>query len=140
MCAPVLPVPLLSFRQAACLAPSLALLPLAFLPLVSSAEIRGSAHPPPPAATASPAASPDAATVPLVHPPFALSTTAADTAPPGPSWREANEAVAAFPRGHADIVAWEARQSATPPPPAPPATPHGHQHGVHQHQQPGAKP
>jgi hypothetical protein len=137
MRAPVLPIPLLSFRQAACLAPlSLALLPLAFLPLISSAEIHGSAHPLPSAATASPAANPHAATAQLVHPPFAPPTTAADTAPPGPSWREANEAVAAFPRGHADIVAWEARQSATPPP----ATPHGHPPGLHGHQQPGAKP
>lgn len=136
MRAPVLPIPLLSLRRAACLAP----LSLALLPLISSAEIHGSAHPLPSAATASPAANPHAATAQLVHPPFAPPTIAADTTPPGPSWREANEAVAAFPRGHADIVAWEARQRATPPPAAPPATPHGHEPGVHQHQQPGARP
>ena len=33
-------------------------------------------------------------------------------------WREANEAVARFPRGHADIVKWENRLS----PPAAPAS------------------
>ena len=30
-------------------------------------------------------------------------------------WREANDAVARFPRGHADIVKWEARQAASAP-------------------------
>ena len=40
-------------------------------------------------------------------------------------WRQANERVAEFPRGHADLLRWEAgqtnvaRPAATPPPPAP---------------------
>jgi hypothetical protein len=42
-------------------------------------------------------------------------------------WRAANAAVAAFPRGHADIVRWEASQQ--PIPPAAPAAPHDHHHG-----------
>ncbi|MFT4242687.1 MAG: hypothetical protein QM569_10430 [Acidovorax sp.] len=58
---------------------------------------------------AQPAADPGAATAPLNHP--ALPLPAAPLAPQ--PWREANEAVAAFPRGHADIVAWEARQRAS---------------------------
>ena len=51
----------------------------------------------------------------------------ADPTPPM-DWRQANESVAAFPRGHADILAWEARQRTLPPSSA------NHQgHGLHPH-------
>ena len=67
--------------------------------------------------------------VPTPRPSHAQATTAADAAvvvhfyqglrpqppltdavPSPPTWCQGHEAVAAFPRGHADIVAWEARQ------------------------------
>ena len=54
-------------------------------------------------------------------------------------WRQANGAVAAFPRGHADAMAWEAAQAreTSQPPPAPAqAMPAGMPH--HQHH--GARP
>ena len=47
-------------------------------------------------------------------------------------WREANELVGAFPRGHADIVQWEAQQR----PPALVATPHGAAAHPHPHPHP----
>ncbi|MFN4119128.1 hypothetical protein [Acidovorax sp.] len=57
------------------------------------------------------AAEPAAATVPLVHPaptaPHALAEL-----PTGQAWRGANDGVGQFPRGHADIVAWEKQQRA----------------------------
>ncbi|GAB2829031.1 hypothetical protein GCM10027276_34950 [Comamonas piscis] len=47
-------------------------------------------------------------------------------------WRQANAAVAAFARGHADVIAWEKAQAV---PAAPNATPAGsmqmHHHGQH---------
>ena len=66
---------------------------------------------------------PSAPRLPLVHQPLqprgAIATDTAD-------WRAANAAVAAFPRGHADVLRWEAAQ-ATPQHPAPAATaPHHH--------------
>lgn len=72
--------------------------------------------PPAPAADAAHVAAP---TAPLAHPAFASQAPLPDTATSPQSWRAANEAVAAFPRGHADLLAWEARQraqSATQPP------------------------
>lgn len=42
------------------------------------------------------------------------------------AWREAHDAVAATPRGHADIVAWEAHTGQAKPPAAP-------GHGAHHH-------
>ncbi len=36
-------------------------------------------------------------------------------------WKAANDAVGAFPRGHADILRWERQQAPTTPPAAPPA-------------------
>ena len=78
------------------------------------------------------AASPDSATAPLIHPGVTPLSPIADVSPSPLAWREGNEAVADFPRGHADIVAWEARRGAQPtPPPAP--------HGAHSSDQ-GAKP
>ena len=61
-------------------------------------------------------------------------------------WRQANQAVAEFPRGHADIVQWEAQQSQPQSKPqgqgadnskAAPAKTHDGHGAHHQH---GAKP
>lgn len=63
-------------------------------------------------------------------------------APAEVDWAAANRAVAEFPRGHADIVHWEARNAtATPTPPhsqnpGPQPMPAGHHHPAHQ----GARP
>lgn len=55
-----------------------------------------------------------------------------DAAPPVETgtvaWRDAQAAVAATPRGHADIVAWEARQAAPSGASAAPAAGHGAHH------------
>lgn len=60
------------------------------------------------------AAHPDAATAPLIHQSLPFQPPLADATPTPQSWRDAHTAVSAFPRGHADIVAWEAQyQSAT---------------------------
>ena len=59
------------------------------------------------------AANPDAPGAPLIHPempPFKQG----DDAPAPNAWREAHDAVAAFPRGHADILAWEKQSGAKP--------------------------
>lgn len=55
------------------------------------------------------AVDPQAPTAPLTY--IALPSPAPET--PAPTWRQAHDAVAEFPRGHADILAWEA--SATTP-------------------------
>lgn len=89
-------------------------------------------HPLAPAADAAHVAAP---TAPLAHPALVPQPPLPGATPSPQSWREAHEAVAAFPRGHADIVAWEARQSAQPA--TPPSTveghksPHRHHHGHH---------
>lgn len=59
-------------------------------------------------------------------------------------WRAANAAVSDFPRGHADIVVWEAAQEATANPvktgvPAAPAL-HGNPAAVQSHPAQGAHP
>lgn len=72
------------------------------------------------AQTALNAADPLATTAPLRY--TELPTPAPETA--APNWRQAHEAVAEFPRGHADILAWEA--SAVAAQPAPTAAPGGH--------------
>lgn len=82
----------LSPRRTACLA--------LLMPLLSLAQS--------PHSTAN-AAHPKAPTAPLVH----LSLVphpAPDATPSATAWLEAHDAVAAFPRGHADILAWEAGQ------------------------------
>ncbi|MEN5180863.1 hypothetical protein [Comamonas sp. 4034] len=56
------------------------------------------------APTLSDPASPQAPTAPLRHQPMAASGTI--VAQPG-DWKEANAAVADFPRGHADVIRWE---------------------------------
>lgn len=58
------------------------------------------------------AASPDSATAPLIHQSLTPQPPLAVLSASPLAWREGNEAVADFPRGHADIVAWEARQRA----------------------------
>ncbi|RQO83453.1 hypothetical protein DBV10_03780 [Acidovorax sp. FJL06] len=64
-----------------------------------------------------PAAEPGAATAPLAHPappaPIALAEL-----PTGQTWQGAHHAVGQFPRGHADIVAWEKQQGTAPTPPS----------------------
>lgn len=113
-----------SFRLAACLA--------LLTPLIALAQG--------PVATRD-AANPDAPGAPLVHPGIKPMPTGNDTPAPN-AWREAHDAVAAFPRGHADILAWEQQQSAAKPPLAP-ATPsaaspqhsgHGAQPAMQPHQ------
>lgn len=61
------------------------------------------------AQTAAPAATdPNAPTSVLQHRPLAKSGRIVDE--PG-DWRQANAAVAAFGRGHADVIAWEKAQA-----------------------------
>ncbi|GAA4417750.1 hypothetical protein [Acidovorax lacteus] len=99
------------------------------------------------AADATPAQAPAAdarhAGAPLAHRP--LSPRPLPNAQPTDSdWHAANASVGAFPRGHADIVAWEAQHGATPAEP-PKAASHSHTpaahpmqgHGHHQHHRPG---
>ncbi|PUA96300.1 hypothetical protein C8C99_1115 [Acidovorax sp. 107] len=85
------------------------------------------------------AARADAATAPLTYAAMPQQPPLVDTLPTPQAWRQAHEAVGAFPRGHADIVAWEA-QSATAAPSSAPATAtavpqpplhQGMQHGNH---------
>ena len=89
------------------------------------------------------ATDPTAATAPLHHLalPASGSVETVET-----NWRNANTAVSAFPRGHADILEWEAAQVRPAHVPATTSTPAkapAMSHGMHQHApaaQPGAKP
>lgn len=84
------------------------------------------------------AARPEAPTAALVH--KALPPTQA-VQPAATPWRSAHETVAEFPRGHADIVAWEARHSTSAAPVAPTPPVAGHQHGHHHYPAtPGRQP
>ena len=86
----------LSLRQALCL--------VLLSPWVALAQVP--AHP-------GDAADPDGAVAPLAH--SALEALPFDSEAPSPHvWHQAHEAVAEFPRGHADIVAWEQRAAAQP--------------------------
>ena len=84
-----------------------------------------------------------AATAPLHHTALAASGVVETVET---DWRNANAAVSAFPRGHADILVWEAAQAhpaKAPTTTAAPAAPPPHSHGMHQHApatQHGAKP
>lgn len=79
------------------------------------------------------AANPEAATVPLVHHSLAPQPPLAEASPSIQSWSDGHKAVAAFPRGHADIVAWEARQGAQAASPANATSPHAPaDHGKHK--------
>lgn len=115
------PPPWLLLRQATCVA----LLTPALWPLAALAQ-----------GPVADAAQPTAPTAPLVYQPLA-ATPATPATPTPEGWREANEAVAAFPRGHADILTWEARQGAAP---AAPATMRqgGHDMGPHHHHSMGS--
>ena len=74
----------------------------------------------------------DAPTAPLPYSAMPPQPPLVDALPTPQAWRQAHEAVGAFPRGHADIVAWEAQRGSAPPPRArslrssPHATPPGH--------------
>ena len=72
-----------------------------------------------------------AAAVPQVPYRSVLPLQAAGVAEQDLPWREANDAVARFPRGHADIVKWE--NQAAPAAPASPASgpAPAHEHGAH---------
>lgn len=99
------------------------------------------------------AAEPGTATAPLIHPAPPAPTALAEL-PTGRSWQDAHHAVGQFPRGHADIVAWEKQQGAAPTPPPPSSHPHGggdkaaagaipkpmHQHRHGHHPMHGSKP
>ena len=64
-----------------------------------------------------------------------------DALPSPQAWRQAHEAVGAFPRGHADIVAWEAQRGSAPPPaPAASAAALMRHHQGMQHGMPHGKP
>ena len=81
------------------------------------------------------ATDPAAATRPLQHLPLPASG-GVETAQT--DWRSAHQAVAAFPRGHADILAWEAAQARGAGTAAQPLP-----HGMHQHPtppRPGGQP
>lgn len=83
-----------------------------------------------------PAALPDVGVVAPTHQALAHSggVESAQT-----DWRSANASVAAFPRGHADIVAWEAAQTAAAKgrthgmPASMPHSSQNRQHGQHGH-------
>ena len=86
----------------------------------------------------------DAPTAPLPYTPMPSQLSLVDALPTPQAWRQAHEAVGAFPRGHADIVAWEAQNGSAPPPEPAASTaapmphhqgmqhgmPHGKQHGT----------
>lgn len=98
----------------------LAWLACLLLPALAGAQQPAAAEPAP----AAPAAAFQAATAPLAHAPMPAHSLRSDEAPT--DWRAAHQAVGAFPRGHADIVRWEARQGSAPAA-ATPAAPHqGH--------------
>ena len=64
-------------------------------------------------ASAPDAANPDAPGAPLIHPEMPPLQRGNDAPAPN-AWRDAHDAVAAFPRGHADILAWEKQSGAKP--------------------------
>lgn len=98
--------------------------PLAWLALLLPAMAEAQ---PPAAAEPAPAAVPQAPHAALAYTPMQVQPQpGADASLAG--WRAAHEAVAAFPRGHADIVRWEASQGAAPAGAAPSA----HDHGGHK--------
>lgn len=86
----------------------------------------GRAYPQAPAALLPSALDPSTPQLPLHHtalaPSGAVSQEWAD-------WREANAAVAEFPRGHMDILRWEAEQAGRPTTPTPAHGNHGAQGG-----------
>lgn len=123
---------------------------LAALLLASPAAVLAQSNPPPatgaPPSASADASLPSAPTTPLAYQAIAPQPPLAEAAPTATSWRDAHGAVAAFPRGHADIVTWEARNAAPPgttaaqPMQAPAASGGGHSsHGNHGTNAAGAK-
>lgn len=95
-------------------------LALALSPLVSNAQVRSdalrAADPLSPVAVRAPAAP--------LSPPVTTPELPETAAEALRIWQRANQQVAAFPRGHIDILRWEAAQAgATPPPAADPGPP-----------------
>ena len=84
----------------------------------------------------------DAPTAPLPYTAMPPQPPLVDALPTPQAWRQAHEAVGAFPRGHADIVAWEAQRGSAPPPApaASTAAPMPHHHQGMQHGMPHGKP
>lgn len=60
------------------------------------------------------AAHPTAPTAPLLHPAPGAPSPGLAELPTAQAWKDANHAVGEFPRGHADIVRWKARQGSEP--------------------------
>lgn len=87
--------------------------PLAWLALLLPA-MAGAQQPPVAPADRAPAATPHAPHAPLAHTPMQAQLPLPGADAPLADWRTAHQAVAAFPRGHADIVRWEAGQGAAP--------------------------
>ncbi|MFN3375033.1 MAG: hypothetical protein ACK40S_00555 [Burkholderiaceae bacterium] len=124
----------LSRSRALCPAGCAAAMALAWIPLASAADATPAQAPAADARHAAPT---------LAH--RALFPRPLPNAQPTDSdWHAANATVGAFVRGHADIVAWEAQNGATPtealqaashsqPPAAQPMQGHGH----HKHHRPG---
>lgn len=87
--------------------------PLAWLTLLLPAMAGAQ---PPQAADPAPAATSAASPTPLAHISMRVQQPLPDADAPVADWRAAHEAVAAFPRGHADIVLWETAQGTAPAP------------------------
>lgn len=68
-----------------------------------------------------------------VHVPLPAS---GELATPSTDWHSAHTAVGAFPRGHADIVAWEAAQTHGGGKAAPNSAAHSSHHGMASHKSP----
>ncbi len=83
----------------------------------------------------------DAPTAPLPYTAMPPQPPLVDALPTPQAWRQAHEAVGAFPRGHADIVTWEAQggTGASPTPAASTAAPMPHHQGM-QHGMPHETP
>ena len=90
-------------------------------------QVQAQTAPPAPTASSTQAdwLSPAADTLPLQHPALPASGGVEQTNTP---WADANAAVAAFPRGHADVLRWEAAERAAAAAPAT-ATPAMHPQG-----------
>ena len=115
-------------------------LPPVFLAAALAVAVPAGAQPPLPAPPTAPADHMDTVAAAPVHVPL---PTSGDLATPSTGWRSAHTAVGAFPRGHADIVAWEAAQARSDDEAAPDsALPHPH-HGMlphTSHSHPGGQP
>ena len=117
--------PFFLLRQAACLT--------LLAPLMALAQGPASARD---------AANPDAPQAPLIHPAMPLPALQQRSGTPpahAQLWQAAHDAVAAFPRGHADILAWE-KKAAAHPAQAPRQPTHDPMHTPMPMPMPGGKP